>query len=317
MIYLLIFVLLIVIEQTYFYVANKLNIIDKPNLRSSHSNITLRGGGVIFYFGILLYVFFFGLEYPWFLLALTLISIISFLDDIYTISSKLRLLIHFSAMVIMFYQLNLFDFPWWYGIIALIFCTGVINAYNFMDGINGITGGYSLVILSALLYINWNIVDFIDPNIIIVSILSVIVFNLYNFRKKAKCFAGDVGSISIAFIILFMLGKLIILTGDLSYIILLLVYGIDSVLTIIHRLMLRENIFHAHRKHAYQIMANELKLGHLKVSAMYVLLQAIVIIGYLICAPLFHWVYFGISLIFLIVCYIILIKKYFYLHQKV
>lgn len=314
--YILIFILLIVLEQIYFYIANKLNIIDKPNLRSSHSSITLRGGGIIFYFGILLYAIFFNSEYPWFLLALSFISIISFLDDVYTISTRLRLIIHLLSMGILFYQFGLYDLPLWYSVIALVFCTGVINAYNFMDGINGITGGYSLVVLGALAYINYSTVTFIDQNIIIIVLLSVIVFNIYNFRRKAKCFAGDVGSISIAFIILFFLGKLIITTGDLSYIIILLVYGVDSILTIVHRFMLHENIFEAHRKHVYQIMANELKMKHLHVSAIYMILQLLIISGYLVSGVSFRWIYFLAMLFILIICYIIFIKKYYYLHKS-
>ena len=151
-----------------------------------------------------------------------------------------------------------------------------------MDGINGITGGYSLVILSALAYINAEIVPFVEQSLILIMMCSVLVFNFFNFRKYAKCFAGDVGSVSIAFVILFLIGRLIIKTENISWIILFAVYGVDSVLTIIHRLMLRENISLPHRKHLYQIMANELKIPHTIVSFIYMMIQAIVIIGYFV-----------------------------------
>ena len=258
MYYLIILVLLFVAELFYFRIADKCNIIDKPNERSSHTSITLRGGGVIFYFGALAYFLTSGFEYPWFMLALTLVTFISFVDDVHSTSRKLRLLFHFSAMGLMFWQWGLFSLPWWWIIIALIVCTGIINAYNFMDGINGITGGYSLVVLGGLAYINASIVPFVEPVFIYTVLCGVLVFCFFNFRKKAKCFAGDVGSVSIAFILLFLIGKLIIQTGDFSWIILLSVYGVDSVLTIIHRLMLHENIGLPHRKHMYQLMANEL-----------------------------------------------------------
>ena len=162
---------------------------------------------------------------------------------------------------------------------SLIVCTGIINAYNFMDGINGITGGYSLVILAALAYINKEVVTFVEADFIYTVICSVLVFCFFNFRKKAKCFAGDVGSVSIAFILLFLIGRLIIETEDFSWIVLLSVYGVDSVLTIIHRLMLHENIGLPHRKHLYQIMANELKIPHVMVSSIYMAVQAIIIVG--------------------------------------
>ena len=146
-----------------------------------------------------------------------------------------------------------------------------------------------------------------------IHILAVLVFCIFNFRAKAKCFAGDVGSVSIAFVILFALGKLILVTGDLSYIILLAVYGVDSVLTIVHRLMLHENIGQPHRKHLYQIMANELKVPHVVVSSLYMMVQAVLVVGFVLSS--YHWRYLGISLVVLSVVYVSFMKKFFYLHK--
>ena len=289
MYYLIILVLLFLAELFYFRIADKCNIIDKPNERSSHTRITLRGGGIIFYFGVLAYFLTSHFEYPWFMLALTLITFISFVDDIRSTSQILRLVFHFSAMALMFYQWGLFSLPWWTLFVALIVCTGIINAYNFMDGINGITGGYSLVVLVALAYINEAVVSFVEQDFILTVLCSVVVFNFFNFRKRAKCFAGDVGSVCIAFVLLFFIGKLVIRTEDFSWIILLAVYGVDSVLTIIHRLMLHENIGLPHRKHLYQIMANELKIPHVVVSSVYMLVQALVIIGYFLFQDNGYW----------------------------
>ena len=319
MYYIIILVLLFLAELFYFRIADKCNIIDKPNERSSHTRITLRGGGIIFYFGVLAYFLTSHFEYPWFMLALTLITFISFVDDIRSTSQVLRLVFHFSAMALMFYQWGLFSLPWWTLFVALIVCTGIINAYNFMDGINGITGGYSLVVLVALAYINEAVVPFVEQDFILTVLCSVVVFNFFNFRKRAKCFAGDVGSVCIAFVLLFFIGKLVIRTEDFSWIILLAVYGVDSVLTIIHRLMLHENIGLPHRKHLYQIMANELKIPHMVVSSVYMLVQALVIIGYL----LFqnndyqnngYW-YMGGAILLLSVIYILFMKRYFHLHK--
>ena len=319
MYYIIILVLLFLAELFYFRIADKCNIIDKPNERSSHTRITLRGGGIIFYFGVLAYFLTSHFEYPWFMLALTLITFISFVDDIRSTSQILRLVFHFSAMALMFYQWGLFSLPWWTLFVALIVCTGIINAYNFMDGINGITGGYSLVVLVALAYINEAVVSFVEQDFILTVLCSVFVFNFFNFRKRAKCFAGDVGSVCIAFVLLFFIGKLVIRTEDFSWIILLAVYGVDSVLTIIHRLMLHENIGLPHRKHLYQIMANELKIPHMVVSSVYMLVQALVIIGYL----LFqnndyqnngYW-YMGGAILLLSVIYILFMKRYFHLHK--
>ena len=314
MCYLIILVLLFLVELFYFHIADKYNIIDKPNERSSHTRITLRGGGIIFYLGALAYFLTNQFEYPWFMLALTLVTVISFVDDIHSISQGLRLVFHFTAMGLMFYQWELFTLPWWTVVVALIACTGIINAYNFMDGINGITGGYSLVVLGALAFINHWVVSFVEPGLIYTMLCAVLVFNFFNFRKRAKCFAGDVGSVSIAFIILFLIGKLIIDTEDFSWIVLLAVYGADSVLTIVHRLMLHENIGLPHRKHLYQIMANELKIPHVAVSLTYMVVQGVVVAGYLVLRE-YGYVYLAGSILLLSILYLLFMKKFFHLHQ--
>ena len=314
MYYLLILVLLFLAEPFYFRIADKCNIIDKPNERSSHTRITLRGGGIIFYLGALTFFLTNQFEYPWFTLALTLITFISFVDDIRSTSQGLRLVFHFMAMALMFYQWGLFSLPWWTLLVALIVCTGIINAYNFMDGINGITGGYSLVVLGALAFINHWVVSFVEPGLIYTMLCAVLVFNFFNFRKRAKCFAGDVGSVSIAFIILFLIGKLIIDTEDFSWIVLLAVYGADSVLTIVHRLMLHENIGLPHRKHLYQIMANELKIPHVAVSLTYMVVQGVVVAGYLVLRE-YGYVYLAGSILLLSILYLLFMKRFFHLHQ--
>ena len=314
MYYLMVLVLLFLAELFYFKIADKCNIIDMPNERSSHTKVTLRGGGIIFYFGALAYFLASGFDYFWFMLALTLVTFISFADDINPTKQITRLLFHFSAMALMFYQWGLFSLSWWWILIALIVCTGIINAYNFLDGINCITGGYSLVILAALAYVNKEVVTFVEADFIYTVICSVLVFCFFNFRKHAKCFAGDVGSVSIAFILLFLIGRLIIETEDFSWIVLLSVYGVDSVLTIIHRLMLHENIGLPHRKHLYQIMANELKIPHVMVSSIYVAVQAIIIVGYIICLNYGYW-YLLCVILLLSLIYICFMKRFFVLHQ--
>lgn len=313
---LLIFVLLLVSILAYFKIANCYHIIDKPNERSSQEYITLRGGGIIFYFGVVLYFLFYGFNHPLFASGLTLIAIISFIDDINPIRSRLRIIFHFAAMLLMFYDCGLYSFPWYFAIIALVVATGIINAYNFMDGINGITGGYSLVVFTSFWYINNYIQPFIDNNLLYVVGISLLVFNFFNFRKKARCFAGDVGSFSIAFIIVFLLGKLIIETQDFTYIIILLVYGVDSILTIVHRLMLKENIFVAHRKHMYQIMSNELHIPHIYVSMIYMAAQIAIMTGYF-AFKAYGALYFFISTSVMVIIYIAFMQKYFKLHFKV
>ncbi|HBI87708.1 MAG TPA: UDP-GlcNAc--UDP-phosphate GlcNAc-1-phosphate transferase, partial [Sphingobacterium sp.] len=272
MTYLIVFIVLFALELLYFKIADRFNIIDKPNERSSHSTITLRGGGVVFYFGALAYFIWSGFQYPWFFLGLTMMTIVSFLDDVFTLSNKIRLLVHFASVLLMAYQLNVFSMPWYFLIITFIIVVGVINAYNFMDGINGITACYSLAVSGLLMLVNKQL-DFIPQQLLVFTLLGILVFTFFNFRTKAKCFAGDVGSVAIAYILLFALGALILKTGNLIYILFLSVYGIDAVWTIIRRLMLKQNIFEAHRSHLYQYMGNEAGINKLLISFLYGIIQ--------------------------------------------
>ena len=319
-IYFFIFILLLVAELIYFRIADKFNIIDKPNERSSHTSIVLRGGGIIFLIGALVWSAFFGFQYPWFLIGLTLVASVSFVDDIHSLPDSVRLVAQFSAAAMAFYQLGILHWSmWWIVLLALIVYVGATNVINFMDGINGITAGYSLAVLVPLALVNMQ-EAFVEQSLIVTTILAALVFCIFNFRPKgkAKCFAGDVGSIGIAFIMLFLLGNVIIKTGDITWLIFLLVYGVDGCLTIIHRIMLHENLGEAHRKHAYQIMANELKIGHVKVTLLYMAIQLVISLGFIYVCPddvLYHWVYMIGALAVLAIGYILFMKKYYHLHE--
>lgn len=324
-------VILIALELAYFKIADKFNIIDKPNERSSHSSVVLRGGGIIFALSTLVWAVAQGMQGDWeivtnylpFLCGLFLIAGVSFADDIKSLPDSVRLVAQFAAMGLMFYNLGILHLDmWWAIIVALIVCVGATNIINFMDGVNGITAGYSLAVLIPLYILNSTLPEpFISESFLSVVILGVLAFCLFNFRPKgkAKCFAGDVGSIGIAFIMLFAIGSLIVRTGDITWLILLLVYGVDGCLTICHRIKLHENLGEAHRKHAYQLMANELKIGHVKVSLIYMMLQFIVSIGFIYVCPdtiAWHWIYFVSAIIMLSIAYILFKKKYYHLHEE-
>ena len=332
-------VLLVVAELIYFKVADHYNIIDKPNERSSHSTIVLRGGGVIFTIGMLVWVGLQGAHGDWgvvmdylpFLIGLLIIAGVSFIDDVHSLPDSVRLVAQFLSMglaawcMIQGSELMVLDWYWLVliGIAALIVFVGATNIINFMDGINGITAGYALAVLLPLFLLNNKEggEPFILNSLLGVAILSVLVFCIFNFRPKgkAKCFAGDVGSIGIAFIMLFAIGKLIVQTGDSSYLVLLMIYGVDGVLTICHRIMLHENLGEAHRKHAYQLMCNELKIGHVKVSLLYMCLQMSVSLGFIYLIPdtvAAHWIYFVCAAVVLAVAYILFKMKYYHLHEE-
>ena len=261
----------------YFKVADTYNIIDKPNHRSAHTDITLRGGGVIFWFAALLYFLQHFEEYNLFFLGITSVSLVSFWDDIQSLSNKVRLLIQFFAISLLIYSLGIFTtVPVWGIVLIYVLAIGIINAYNFMDGINGITGLYTLAVLASLLYVNKYVITFIDFDFIIYPMVASVVFLFFNFRKKAKCFAGDVGSISIAFWIIYLLLQVIQKTESIVWLLFLGVYGVETIATITHRIYLKENIFEAHRWHLYQVLSNGYKIQHRIVAMMYASIQGVV-----------------------------------------
>ena len=343
--YLVIAAILLVAELVYFKIADKCNIIDKPNERSSHTNIVLRGGGIIFAISMVVWSLTpfpspmgegsttIGIVEYWpFIIGLVLIAGVSFWDDVKSLPDSLRMAVQIISILLMFWSMGLYtaaDSWLWTTVIvvvALFFCVGATNFINFMDGINGITAAYSIAMLIPLIMENgkWKIengIGFIEPSYLVVAIIGVLVFSIFNFRPKgkAKCFAGDVGSIGIAFIILFALGRLMLVTRDVTYIVFFLIYGVDGTLTIIHRMMLHENLGEAHRKHAYQLMANELKMSHVVVSLLYMAMQLVVSLGFIYLCPnttLAHWIYFIAAALVFVIAYVLFKMKYYHLHEE-
>ena len=325
--YLIIAVLLIAAELLYFRIANHFNIIDRPNERSSHSSIVLRGGGIVFTLSVIVWAAVMAVQgndivpYLPFVGGLVLIAGVSFWDDVHSLPDSVRLVAQFVAMALMFWSMGIMHWDmWWIVLLALIVCVGAMNIINFMDGINGITAGYALAVLVPLLLLNRRM-GFVEGSYLVVAIIGVLVFCFFNFRPKgkAKCFAGDVGSIGIAFVLLFAIGRLIVQTGDVTYLTLLLVYGVDGCCTIIHRIMLHENLGQAHRKHAYQLMANELGMSHIVVSLLYMLMQLVVSLGFIYLCPntmLAHWGYLICVGLVLAGMYVLFMKKNYHLHEE-
>ena len=328
---------MVIAELVYFKIADRCNIIDKPNQRSSHTSIVLRGGGIIFAISILVWLIWQMVLGNWatvqgylpFIIGLVLICGISFWDDVHSLPDSVRLVVQFVATGLMFWGLMgqgawFVELAWYWkvviGLVALIVFVGATDVINFMDGINGITAGYTLAVLVPLLLAN-RAGGFIDESFLVVAIIGVLVFSWFNFRPKgkAKCFAGDVGSIGIAFIMLFAIGRLIMQTADVTWLAFLLVYGVDGCCTIVHRIMLHENLGEAHRKHAYQLMANELGWSHVDVSLLYFGLQLVInlVMIYLVPASvLAHWIYLVVVGVLLVGAYVLFMKKYYHLHEE-
>lgn len=310
----------IIIMLAYFPIARRLKLYDIPNERSSHSNIAFRGGGVIVPLSLILYLIFFGSDQNDFYLisGILLAASVSFYDDYKGANIFLRLMCHFVAVGLIMKQIaeDLPHEPLETILIAIV-CVAAVNAYNFMDGINAITGLYTLSIYETIIvyqtYITPQVLLF-NPNLLVILIIAIIIFGFYNFRSKALVFAGDVGSVSLGLLAVFYILKMIFYNEDIIYLSMVAVYGVESGLTIFYRLYKGQNIFQAHRMHLFQDLVNKVGFSHLKTSLLYTLVQVIINTGMLI-AIYYHYpgyYYFTYIIILLVSLYIILkyhIKK--------
>ena len=330
--YLIIAVILLIAELVYFRIADKFNIIDKPNERSSHTRIVLRGGGIIFTIALWIWSIWYGMPYPWMLAGVTIAAGISFVDDVHSLPDSLRLVAQIGSMLLVFQEVGLIVSPELLEglsmtgvakaclilIAAMLVAIGGTNIFNFMDGINGITGGYALAVLIPLMILNGQY-GFVDESLLVVIVLSLLVFSFFNFRTKAKCFAGDVGSIGMALLLVFCIGRLMVVTGDVTWIVLYLIYGADGMMTIFHRIMLHENLGQAHRKHVFQLMANELKMPHVVVSSIYMVMQLVISLIAIYVIPntiAAHWIYLVCSAAIVGLAYVLFKMKYYHLHEE-
>lgn len=259
----------------YIKLAQKFGIEDVPNHRSSHSLKTIRGGGILFVISIFIYFFTQSLPYPYLFLAIFIVAIVSFIDDLKTLGTSSRLMAQILAITLVFFQLDLFNLSILISIPLLIFCLGIINIYNFMDGINGITGFYSLTVFLAVLFLNFS-TSLIEYKILIFGIIGLLVFGFFNFRKRALFFAGDIGSISIGVFITFLLLLFSFQLNSPLPFMFIAVYLVDGGVTIISRLLKKENILKPHKSHLYQNLIHLKSMKHLTVAGAYAIVQIIV-----------------------------------------
>ncbi len=290
--YLAFIILLLVVSLVYYKVARVFKIVDLPNHRTMHQGATIRGGGVIVLFGMVISSIY--LQYPgiYFIAGLIIIGVTGFLDDIVDLPGKVRFPFQIVAMLLMFMEMDFFQYHWVVLLIVLIVATGVLNAFNFMDGINGLTAGYSLVLVFSMIYLNEQVQHIIERGWLYCYLLAIAVFGFFNFRKKAVCFAGDVGSLTIAFINVYLLLKFILETGHFILVFFLTLYGIDTIFTIIQRLANRENIFEAHNKHFFQVAVRKLGFSHIQMSGIYMMVQVAIntiIILMLTYSQIYQW----------------------------
>ena len=271
----------------------RLAIIDIPNERSSHSQPTPRGGGIALvvmtligllcsqmiwqlttWRGLLIYVG-----------AASLIAVISWLDDLKSLSSRSRFLAHLGAAGLVIAAWGYWEkiaFPGfgsiqlgYFGLLLTLFwIVGLTNAYNFMDGIDGIAGGQAFVAGISWALVGWLMDDkfiFAIGGLLAASSLGFLIYNW----SPAKIFMGDVGSAFLGFtfaVIPVMAPRSAPLNRDLMPwvgMFLLWPFILDTSITLLRRLSKGENIFQPHRSHLYQrlVIAG---YSHKNVSLLYI-----------------------------------------------
>lgn len=310
MIYLLIFIFLFLIMLIYTKIAHRYEFIDLPNNRSSHTIPTVVGGGIIFPIMVLIWSLTFDHSEWFFVTSVIMISIVGYIDDVLSLSPLTRLIIQFISTILLLIEFNFMSYSIVLVTFTMVLIVGWLNTFNFLDGINGISVLYSSSILVGILLFN-DYTFFIPLNLIYLTGISLLVFGFFNLRIKAKMFMGDVGSLSLGLILSYFLLKLILNTGRWDFILFFSVYGIDSILTIVDRIRMRQNIFNAHRNHLYQNLTNDLDLPHLFVSFLYFFIQLMIILGLYYISDKHIYTYFVIVLISLTSIYIY-VKRYIY-----
>lgn len=305
-------ILLFAASLIYFKVARRYKIVDHPNHRTMHEGATIRGGGIVILFAVALFSLFFTDPGYYFIAGMTILGITGFLDDLVNLPGKVRFPLQVLSIVLILVELNLTSLSIFWLFLIVVLATGTLNAFNFMDGINGMTGGYGLVTVISLIYVNNYVSSFITNDFLLFFLLSLLIFDFYNFRKKAVCFAGDVGSLTVAYIIVYLIIKLAFETQQFVFVLFLTLYGIDTIFTIIQRILKRENIFEAHRLHFFQVVVSKTGMPHLRMSLIYMVIQAIINLLVILIMQMHlrqQVIYSGIMLLVLSIFYIIVKKK--------
>lgn len=284
-IFIIIFIFNWALIRIFITLSPRIGLQDLPNNRSSHDYHVVRGGGLVFAISWFMHAFLFGDVFTWYNAGLLLLFIIGFWDDIKQIRPAYRLLWQFIAVFLFLYDsngLHLENFG--YLVLLMFVLTYLINVFNFMDGINGMLGFYGLTVLVSLAMFGY-IQSFSISSPMAWLLGSLLAFLFFNARKRAMVFSGDVGSLTLAFVVLYFVFNFnqpaFDLTERLSQIIFSIccvsVFLMDSLTTIFHRLMLRENIFKSHRFHLYQLITPRFIKSQLLTSFLYASFQLMII----------------------------------------
>ena len=275
--------------KLYFPFAEKKGMLAGVNHRSSHTKPVITGAGFIFYISYVFYIISFVFstwDAPWPLfIGISILAVVSFIDDLKDLWFFIRLVVQILAVTLMLYQIYIeFSMEPFamnasiliiLAIVGLIFSVGFVNLYNFMDGLNGMMVGITISALAVFALIDFFVVDFVDDLLLVYTAIPTLIFAFFNARRQAICFAGDVGAIVLGFVMVYMLVSLLMQTANVVYIFIFASIYLEAGMTVMQRLLAGQNIFKPHRIHLFQLLCNEHKHHHVKISAFYALNQLV------------------------------------------
>lgn len=270
--------------------------LDLPGERSSHVRPTPKGGGVGLVVAFVWVAVVIGLPL-FFWLPLLALAVLSFVNDLRSISAGVRLAAQFMAAFLALggaLWAGHISWPVFLILPALFFVVATTNCYNFMDGINGLAGITAVVAFACLLVFG-GVADtpLLYPILAVMgALLGFLPFNL----PRAKLFMGDVGSIFLGF--LFGLSVCLLAVSWTEFLVFasfLFPFYADEAVTVVERLWRGESLLAPHRRHLYQFLANERGIAHWKVSALYGLIQVFVALLAVAAGRLGFWSVLGID----------------------
>ena len=244
-----------------------IKILDIPNERSSHLHVTPRSGGIALFISCLFGFLVFDIHTSFlFLIPLSIVFIVGLYDDLYTLSSKLKLaLTALAASLLFFMGFDIQHFGTFFGNeiilgfwIALLFyafaVSGFVSALNLIDGLDGLASLVSLAILLPFAYIGFKYSDTFLFYTTCVTISAILGFLILNWHP-AKIFMGDSGSMLLGFIISIIVTYAIqkdYITA-ISVLLLAAVPIMDTLIVMLRRLLYKKNPFHADKTHMHHI----------------------------------------------------------------
>ena len=249
---LLTFLLSMLLTQLVQKYASKIGMLDIPNERSSHAQPTPRGAGIAIFIAFILvlasfYSAFF-IQHSGFFVAVGIIFMLGVVDDAKDVSPRLKLIFIILATTIIFFSdhLGIKTLGFWFGhevqlsfilsfIVTLFAVAGFTNALNLIDGLDGLAGSISLVVLASLYYIGFVYHDqfiMIISFTMMVSLLGFLLFNWY----PASIFMGDSGSLVLGFIISALAIKATDYVSDTTILFIAAVPIIDTIIVMTRRI---------------------------------------------------------------------------------